>query len=208
MFSTSVLVPFLAAVFIICLAPGPDMAFVMASGLSGGRRAALLAATGVSFGVTIWMLVTAFGLGTLVTTFPNVSTSLRVAGAIYLCYLAWTTWRAAGHHLEGTAVEADGSRMFWRGAATNLANPKMALFFTAFLPQFVRSGNGPVIIQFIVLGLVLQAVGLVVDSAVGLAAGGASHYLGRHPQMRTRLDQAAAGVFAALAVAVVVELTV
>lgn len=207
MLSTSVLAPFLVAVIVICVAPGPDMAFVMASGLSGGRRGAILAATGVSLGVTVWMLVTAFGLGVLVTQFPQISISLRVAGAIYLAYLAWTTWRSAGRHAQGRHP-AVGSRLFWQGTITNLANPKMALFFTAFLPQFVRPGHGPVIVQFIVLGLLLQAVGLLVDLAVGVAAGGASQYLGRHPQTRTRLDQAAGGVFAALAGAVVVELVV
>jgi threonine/homoserine/homoserine lactone efflux protein len=205
MLSASVLGPFLVAVLIICLAPGPDLAFVMASGLSGGRRGAVLAATGVSLGVTIWMLLTAFGLGALMTEFPQLSLSLRVAGALYLAHLAWSTWRGAGDPVEGAAVVV-GRRMFWQGTATNLANPKMVLFFSAFLPQFVDEDRGSTIAQFISLGLILQAVGYFVDCCAGLAAGAASSYLGRNPQARRRLDRAAAIVFAVLVLAVVADI--
>jgi threonine/homoserine/homoserine lactone efflux protein len=205
MLTASVLGPFLVAVLIICVAPGPDMAFVMASGLSRGRRGALLAATGVSAGVTVWVLVTAFGLGALVTQLPEISTALRIAGAVYLAYLAWDTWRSAGEHQQD-GLREEGHRMFWRGTMTNLANPKMALFFTAFLPQFVDAHNGSVIVQFVVLGLIMQAIGWIIDALIGVAAGGARDLLGRRPGIRTNLDRAAGGVFAALAIAVVVEL--
>jgi threonine/homoserine/homoserine lactone efflux protein len=206
-FTASVLGPFLVAAVVICLAPGPDMAFVMASGLSRGRRGGLLAATGVSAGVSVWVLLTAFGLGALFTEFPEVSTALRVFGAVYLAYLAWDTWRRAGKHQQDTARDY-GSRMFWRGAMTNLANPKMALFFTAFLPQFVDADNGSVIVQFLVLGFILQAIGWIVDATVGVAAGGARDLLGRRPGLHAALDRAAGGVFAALSVAIVVDLAV
>lgn len=204
MLSTSVLGPFLLAVVVICVAPGPDMAFVMASGLARGRRGALLAATGISVGVTVWVLATAFGLGALVTALPQLSDVLRVAGAAYLLYLAWDTWRNAGAHVDD--ITATGAtRMFWRGFITNLANPKMALFFTAFLPQFVHKEHGSILVQFVVLGLIMQAIGLLIDSSIGMVAGGARDLLGRRPQIRTHLDKAAATVFVALAVAVVVE---
>jgi len=179
------------------------MAFVMASGLARGRRGALLAATGISAGVTVWVLVTAFGLGVLVTRLPQLSDALRVAGACYLAYLAWDTWRSAGQHeLSG----ATSSRMFWRGTITNLANPKMALFFTAFLPQFVDTKSGSVIWQLVLLGLIMQAIGLLIDSIIGMAAGSARELLGRRPQIRTHLDHAAGIVFGLLALTVVVEL--
>jgi len=204
---TSALLPFLVAVVVICIAPGPDMAFVMASGLARGRRGALLAATGVSAGVTVWVLVTAFGLGALVTRLPQISDALRIAGACYLAYLAYETWRSAGRH-ELSDHPGGNRRMFWRGTVTNLANPKMALFFTAFLPQFVSTKHGSVIVQMVVLGLIMQAIGLLIDSIIGMAAGSARDLLGRRPQIRRRLDQAAGTVFGALAVAVVVELAV
>ena len=205
MISTSALWPFLVAVIVICVAPGPDMAFVMASGLARGRRGALLAATGISAGVTVWVLVTAFGLGALVTRMPQISDALRIAGACYLAYLAWDTWRSAGQHELQSSGSGTG-KMFWRGTVTNLANPKMVLFFTAFLPQFVDAKAGSVIVQFVVLGLIMQAIGLLIDSMIGMAAGSARDLLGRKPQIRRHLDHAAGFVFAALAVAVVVEL--
>jgi threonine/homoserine/homoserine lactone efflux protein len=196
---------FLVAVVILSVVPGPDIAFVMASGLSGGRRGGLLAATGVSAGVMVWMLVTAFGLGTLVTELPELATVLRVAGAGYLAYLAWSTWRHAGRY-SGTGPRSDDRRMFWRGTLTNLANPKLGLFFTAFLPQFVDSDRGSVVGQFVVLGLIVQAVGLVVDASVGMAAGGARDLLSRHPGLPGTLDRTASGVFAVLAAAIAIDL--
>jgi len=202
---TLALLPFLVAVIVINIAPGPDMAFVMASGLARGRRGALLAATGISVGVTVWVLFTAFGLGALVTRLPQISDALRIAGACYLAYLAYQTWRSAGQH---ELIDEPGGyrRMFWRGTLTNLANPKMALFFTAFLPQFVSTRHGSVIAQMVVLGLIMQATGLLVDSIVGIAAGSARDLLGHRPQIRRHLDHAAGVVFGALALAVVVEL--
>jgi threonine/homoserine/homoserine lactone efflux protein len=199
------LLPFLVAAVVINIAPGPDMAFVMASGLARGRRAALLAATGISLGVTVWVLLTAFGLGALVTRLPRISDALRIAGACYLAYLAYQTWRSAGQH-ELSDEPGGYRRMFWRGTLTNLANPKMALFFTAFLPQFVSTRHGSVIAQMVVLGLIMQAMGLLVDSIVGIAAGSARDLLGRRPGIRRHLDHAAGAVFGALALAVVVEL--
>jgi threonine/homoserine/homoserine lactone efflux protein len=202
---TSAFLPFLVAVVVINLAPGPDMAFVMAAGLARGRRGALLAATGISLGVTVWVLLTAFGLGALVTRLPQISDALRIAGACYLAYLAYQTWRSAGQH-ELLDEPGGYQRMFWRGTITNLANPKMAVFFTAFLPQFVSTRHGAVTAQLVVLGLIMQAIGLLVDSAVGIAAGSARDLLGRRPQIRRHLDHAAGTVFGALALVVVVEL--
>ncbi|MFL6137997.1 MAG: LysE family translocator [Frankiaceae bacterium] len=204
--------PFLVAVTVICIAPGPDMAFVMASGLTHGRQGGVLAAVGVSLGVSVWVMSTALGLGALLSAVPAIATALRVAGALYLAHLAWQTWRAAGTHGElvtvGAGSQSRWSRWttFWRGTLTNLANPKMALFFMAFLPQFVRQGHGSVVVQFLLLGLILQAVGLLVDAVVGLVAGGVRDLIADRPAVRRSLDRAAAAVLGALGLALVYEL--
>jgi threonine/homoserine/homoserine lactone efflux protein len=209
MVAASALWPFLVAATVICVAPGPDMAFVMASGLAHGRRGGVLAAVGVSLGVSVWVMTTAFGLGALLTAAPAAATALRVAGAAYLAYLAWQTWRTAGTAAGLAAMQAvrwSRSATFWRGTFTNLANPKMPLFFGAFLPQFVRQGHGSVVAQFVVLGLILQGLGLLVDCVVGLVAGGVRDLVATRPAVRRALDRAAASVLAALGLALVYEL--
>lgn len=206
MISPDVLVPFLVAVFAICVAPGPDMAFVVASGVSSGRRGGVLAAVGITAGVSVYVVLTALGVGVLMREIPAFTEVIRFAGAAYLAYLALVTWRAssakAGDDLGG---EMRGSNIFWRGTITNLTNPKVVLFFAAFLTQFVDPERGSVALQLLALGLILQAVGLVVDVAIGLAAGTVRDVFVRKPGLYTLLDRVAAFVFAALAAALVAE---
>jgi threonine/homoserine/homoserine lactone efflux protein len=202
-----VLVPFLVAVLAICVAPGPDMAFVVASGVAAGRRGGVLAAVGISAGVGVYVVLTALGVGALIRTNPAFAEVIRLAGATYLGYLALATWRAAGSRAtdDDLGGERRGSSIFWRGMITNLTNPKVVLFFAAFLTQFVDPGRGSVALQLLALGLILQAVGLVVDAAIGLAAGTVRDVFVREPGLYALLDRVAAFVFAALAAALVAE---
>lgn len=207
MVSPDVLVTFLVAVFAICVAPGPDMAFVVASGVSAGRRGGVLAAVGITAGVSVYVVLTALGVGALIRTIPALTEVIRLAGAGYLGYLALVTWRTAGSQVADDELrdERPGSSIFWRGMITNLTNPKIVLFFAAFLTQFVDHGRGSVALQLLVLGLILQAVGLIVDVAIGLAAGTVRDVFVRRPGLYALLDRGAAFVFAALAAALVAE---
>ena len=207
MISPDVLMPFLVAVLVICVAPGPDMAFVVASGVSAGRRGGVLAAVGITAGVSVYVVLTALGVGALIRTVPAFAEVIRLAGASYLAYLALVTWRAAGSARtdDDLGNGKRGSSIFWRGAITNLTNPKVVLFFAAFLTQFVDPGRGSVALQLLVFGLILQAVGLVVDVAIGLAAGTVRDVFVRKPGLYALLDRIAAFVFAALAAALVAE---
>ncbi|MDQ3864593.1 MAG: LysE family translocator [Actinomycetota bacterium] len=207
MISPDVLMPFLVAALAICVAPGPDMAFVVASGVSAGRRGGVLAAVGITVGVSVYVVLTALGVGTLIRTIPAFAEVIALAGAAYLGYLALTTWRAAGSQATGEDLgsERRSSSIFWRGTITNLTNPKVVLFFAAFLTQFVDPGRGSVALQLLALGLMLQAVGLVVDVAIGLAAGTVRDVFVRKPGLYALLDRVAAFVLAALAAALVAE---
>jgi threonine/homoserine/homoserine lactone efflux protein len=205
--SIEMLVPFLLASLTICLAPGPDLAFVTASGISAGRRGGILAALGITLGVSVYVVLTALGVATLLRAVPAFAEAIRIGGAAYLSYLAFVTWRAAGSVpiSDEPRSQVRGSTIFWRGTMTNLTNPKVILFFTAFLTQFVDPAQGPVALQLLTLGLILQAIGLIIDGSVGLAAGTVRDVFARRPSLYVLLDRVAASVFAVLACALLVE---
>lgn len=205
----TVLPAFLVAVVIILIAPGPDMAFMVASGLNGARRAATRAAFGITAGVTVYVLLTAAGLGAVLAAAPTALTAIRLAGAGYLAYLAWSTWRTAGSETISAPLgeQTVTDHTFRRGFLVNLANPKIALFFTAFLPQFLGDVTGNPAVQLLMLGLILQLLGLLGDLMIGFAAGTMRDRVLRRPTIRRALDRVSAGVYAALATLLAAEIT-
>ena len=201
MIAPEVLLPFFLAVLAILIAPGPDMAFVVASGVSAGRRGGVLAAIGITAGVSVHVALATLGTGALLRAVPELAEAIRLAGAVYLAYLAVTTWRDAGSAVVGESPE-DGKALpgiFWRGMVVNLTNPKIILFFAAFLTQFVDPDRGSVALQFLTLGLILQFAGLVVDATFGLVAGSIRNILVRRPGLHALSDRVVAGVFGVLA---------
>ncbi|WP_216215154.1 LysE family translocator [Amycolatopsis aidingensis] len=198
----SVLPAFLIAVMVILLAPGPDMAFMIATGLGGGRRAATLAAFGITAGVSVYVILTALGLGAFLAAAPSAADAIRLAGAAYLAYLAWTTWRSSGSPVTASAAPA---RVFRRGFLVNLSNPKIMLFFTAFLPQFLGEATANPVFQLLMLGVVLQALGLLSDLAVGYAAGAVRDWVLLRSRVRVLLDRLSAGVYGGLAGFLVID---
>ncbi|RRO13118.1 LysE family translocator [Saccharopolyspora rhizosphaerae] len=199
----SVLPAFLAAVAIILLAPGPDMAFIVATGLKTGRTGAIRAALGITAGVSVHVVLTAVGLGAFLAAAPGVVDAIQLGGAAYLAYLAWTTWRSSGAPWEPSTVRP--SKVFRRGFAVNISNPKIMLFFTAFLPHFLGGARQNPVFQLLVLGLVLQVMALVVDLAIGCAAGTIRDRVLHNGRVRTSLERFAAGVYGALATLLLID---
>ncbi|MDN5821408.1 MAG: LysE family translocator [Brachybacterium sp.] len=196
MLDVSVLPAFLVAVLVILVTPGPDMAFMIATGINQGRGAAVRGAFGVTSAMTLWVLVAATGLGVALTQLPAALDAIRIAGAGYLLFLAVTTWRNAGAAIAEAHTVPD---VFRRGFLVNLTNPKIALFFVAFLPQFLGSTGEHPFGQILMLGLLLQLTGLVTDIAIGSAAGVfRDAVLGRR-RVRLALDATAGTVYGALA---------
>jgi threonine/homoserine/homoserine lactone efflux protein len=199
---------FAIAAVVISVVPGPDMMFIMANGIVGGRRAGLLSALGVSLGLTVHTVAAALGLGALLQAAPFVLDTIRWCGAVFLLYLAFAALRSAREQTTfETSLKPRRSlrRTFWMAMLTNLANPKVILFYLAFVPQFLDPHAGwPVTVQFLVLGLILIVIGFVVDACTGFASGTLSEKLRRHPSVRSWLDRVSAAVFGALAVRLVV----
>lgn len=194
---------FVAATALLSLVPGPDLMFIIANGVTGGRRVGIVAALGVSTGLAVHSVAAAFGLGLLLQSAPEALRVVRIVGAVVLLYLAVTTWRSSRAGVAPVAAVPRRSlrRTYLLATLTNLANPKVILFYLAFVPQFVTSGPGalPVAAQMLVLGLVFIVVGLSVDGTAGLLSGTLSERLAARPGVRRVLDRACAGIFTALA---------
>jgi threonine/homoserine/homoserine lactone efflux protein len=208
----SILLAFAVACALISLAPGPDMMFIIANGVARGRRAGVIAALGMSTGLAVHTVAAAAGLGALLAAAPAVLDALRILGAVFLVYLAVTTWRASRDaHLPTSDVQVKTSRslrkMYVMAVLTNLANPKVILFYFAFVPQFITPGGWAAWVQLLVLGAILIVVGLSVDGTVGFASGGLSELLLRRPSIRRLLDRVSAAIFGALAVRLVTDST-
>lgn len=171
MVDVTVLPSFLAAVLVITVAPGPDNAYIAAVAIDRGARAGLLSAVGMALGMVMHVTVAALGLALLLASAPVALTIVRLAGAVYLGWLAVTTLRSATRSGSAPRRPPTDGRLLARAVLTNVTNPKVILFFAAFLPQFVRPGHGPTAVQMLTLGLLFLVVGLVIDSVVGLLAG-------------------------------------
>jgi len=181
-FELHTLALFMAAALALNVTPGPDMLFCFASGVGRGPKAGVAASLGVAAGALVHTLAAALGLAGLLMASPLAFETVRWAGAAYLAWLAWKSFRAPPLSVEGTeAVRTSLWRIFGRGALTNVLNPKVALFFLAFLPQFIDPAAGSVAVQAVVLGTLMNLGGTLVNMAVGASGGGLGRLLARHP---------------------------
>ncbi|MEV6267211.1 LysE family translocator [Kribbella sp. NPDC051936] len=210
----SVVLGFLVAVFLVSVVPGPDMLFIVANAAAGGRRTGVVAAAGMSTGLAVHSVAAALGLGALIQAAPQVLNGVRVAGAAFLLYLAYLTWRASRQEF-GTPEDAPQlprrtlRRTYLMATLTNLANPKVILFYLAFVPQFITTGRGswPATVQFLVLGAVFILVGFPVDAGAALLAGTLTERFFRTgSRIRRRLERVTAAIFAGLAARLAIDI--
>jgi threonine/homoserine/homoserine lactone efflux protein len=203
-----IVLAFAVACVVISVVPGPDMMFIMANGIARGRAAGVVAAAGMSTGIMGHTIAAALGLGALLQAAPVALEAVRIAGAVFLVYLAITTLRSA-KDVAAAAPEKFGHRSLRRtyvmAMLVNLSNPKVVLFYVAFLPQFLTEGGWPVPVQFLVMGAILIMIGFCVDATVGLAAGTLSTVLRRRPAVQRWLNRVSAAIFGALAVRLVAD---
>jgi threonine/homoserine/homoserine lactone efflux protein len=204
----STVLAFALACVVISVVPGPDMMFIMANGIARGRAAGVVAAAGMSSGLAGHTVLAALGLGALLQAAPIALEAVRIAGAVFLVYLAITTLRSA-KDVASTAPARFGERSLRRtylmATLVNLSNPKVVLFYIAFLPQFVTEGGWPMPAQFLVMGAILIVIGFCVDATVGLTSGMLSTMLQRRPGVQRWLNRVSAAIFGGLAVRLVAD---
>ena len=178
--SVSTLLVFAAASAVLVLIPGPAVLFLLARGVTGGRRVAVVSVAGIESATLCYAIGAALGLTALLASSAIAFATIRYVGA---AYLIWLGLRALRSGRTAVAAVPSGRRVFRQAFTVGIANPKVALFFLAFLPQFVRPDAGPARLQLLVLGLVFVLVALVLDSGWALLAGAASGWLRRHPKL-------------------------
>jgi threonine/homoserine/homoserine lactone efflux protein len=165
----AVILPFVAAVTLIELTPGPNMGYLAALSASEGRAAGFKAVLGVTAGLAIYMLAAIAGLTELFLTVPVAYAALRWAGVVFLLYLALEAWRGAGETSPGHASSFDG-RPFWRGLIANLLNPKATVFYVTLLPGFIARDHAAFWVQALILGCAHLIISLVIHSAIVIGA--------------------------------------
>ncbi|MEN9658475.1 MAG: hypothetical protein RL571_1940 [Pseudomonadota bacterium] len=173
MLSFSTMLIFSAAALVLTVTLGPDMLLIASSSVSQGKRAGFATLSGIMAGTYCHALAAALGLSQLLLRLPFAFDLLRLAGAAYLLYLAWKTFRskAAVFCPNASMPKISARQAFLRGLLTNLFNPKMMLFVLALFPQFVRPEAGAVAMQIMLLATVLNLIGLLVNGVVIFAAG-------------------------------------
>ncbi|OLL31492.1 amino acid transporter [Burkholderia sp. SRS-W-2-2016] len=201
MLSLTTLGLFSGASLALTMAPGPDMLLIASRSVSQGRSAGFASLAGILVGTYCHAMAAAFGLSQLFLAVPIAYDVVRFAGATYLLYLAWKTFRASSIPIAraGSEVSFPVGKIFRQGLPTNLLNPKMALFVLALFPQFVRPQDGAVAFQILTLATVLNFIGLIVNGVVILSASQPSRqWASRRRQSRVP-QYLLASVFAGLA---------
>ncbi|MBN9695840.1 MAG: LysE family translocator [Zoogloea sp.] len=173
---------FMLASLLVIVTPGQDMMLVMSRSLSQGAAAGVVTAAGVSVGLVGHTLLASLGLGAILRASEWLFFAFKMAGAAYLVYLGVQLLRSRQQELAMSLGQPRSlRRLFFEGAMSNLANPKIAVFYFAFLPQFVVPGDAHPALAVLLLGLVFALLTFVVKGPVGLAAGLLSGWLRSRP---------------------------
>ncbi|AIY39441.1 Homoserine/homoserine lactone efflux protein [Collimonas arenae] len=198
---------FIATSLLIILTPGQDMVLVISRTLSGGTRAGIVTAAGVSTGLLVHTVLAALGVGALLQASEWLFTALKLVGALYLLYLGITLLRSSGELSLASIRGAPAStlRTFAQGALSNASNPKIVLFYLAFLPQFVPANATHPMLSLFVLGATFAGLTFLVKGPVALFAGLLSASIHRNPRILTRIHRTSGIVLLALGVRLAFE---
>lgn len=190
---------FLAASLALLVIPGPSVLYIVARGIDQGRVAALVSVAGIHLGTVGHVVAAAVGLSAILAASATAFTTVKWAGALYLVWLGIRRLRT-----DDDAVHVDAARVtslrrvFWQGAVVNVLNPKTAVFFLAFLPQFADPDRGALAPQLVLLGLMFLLLGMVTDGVYALASGGVGRALGRSRRAARASKWVTGGTYIAL----------
>ncbi len=191
---------FLGAALLLTLAPGPDNLMVLALGAARGRLAGMVFGLGCAIGCLSHTLLAALGIGALIAATPAAFGGLKVAGSLYLIWLGSQALRSSGQtHIDGQPKAPESPmQLFGKGLVANAINPKVVIFFLAFLPPFVSTARGDVAGQIIQLGLLFTLQAALLFGMLGYFAGWAGQVLVRRPALALWLDRLAGIIFIGL----------
>ena len=197
---------FVVASLLLIVTPGQDLVLVMSRSIAQGAAAGVATAAGVSVGLVGHTVLATLGLGAILQASELLFTVLKLAGAAYLVWLGIQLLRQDGAKLVLPAARAQSlGRLFVAGALSNISNPKIAIFYFAFLPQFVSPGASHPTLTIFALGLAFAALTFVVKAPIGLSAGALSAWLRARPAVLRWLFRGSGAVLVGLSVRLAVE---
>lgn len=192
---------FIIASTLLAFAPGPDNIFVLMQSALYGKKSGIVITLGLCTGLIVHTTAVALGVAAIFMVSATAFNVLKIIGAAYLLYLAWQAWKASTAVMDkpGETSQPTGRSLYRRGIIMNLSNPKIAIFFLAFLPQFANPASGNMTYQLFLLGGIFILDALVVFSIIACLAGFIANYFKRSIKAQTILNKTAALVFTALA---------
>ena len=199
---------FLGASLLITASPGPDNLLVLSIGASRGRKLGMAFGLGCGMGCLSHTALAALGISALIAASPFAFTALKLLGGAYLIYLGWQALRSNGQIGIQTAVSAPASalQLFGKGLLANAINPKVVMFFLAFLPQFVVTERGDAPWQIAQLGIIFTMQAALLFALLGYSAGQVGRWLNRHASAGLWLDRVAGAVFVGLGIKLIIDL--
>jgi len=198
--TASLLLYFLGASVVLTVTPGPDNIFVITQGITHGRKTAIITALGMCSGLSIHTTAAALGISAIFYSSVIAFNIVKFAGAAYLLYLACKTLKERSSVKLSPADDQPITALFKRGFIMNVLNPKIAMFFLAFLPQFVAANAGSIPLQMLILGFMFMVQGVIIFSLIGYFSGTIGNFLLTRPKISKCFDFVTAGVFASLGI--------
>ncbi|EPK7359718.1 LysE family translocator [Kluyvera ascorbata] len=191
----------------MALTPGPNMIYLISRSISQGRTAGLVSLGGVALGFIFYMVSAAFGLTALMMAVPYAYDALRIAGVLYLLWMAWQSVRPGGRSPFQLKELPQHSprKLFLMGFLTNLLNPKIAIVYLSLLPQFINPAHGSVLTQSLMLGMTQIVISVSINALVAISAGTIALFLVRKPSFAVVQRWLMGGVLTGLAVKIATE---
>jgi RhtB (resistance to homoserine/threonine) family protein len=201
--SSSYWMLFLSAAIAINITPGPDMIYILSRTIAQGRKIGIASSFGVCSGALVHIFAAAFGLSAILATSAMAFSVIKYVGAAYLVYLGIQALRSKGVSFD-IPVEKQVQSTFWKayrqGALIDILNPKVAIFFMAFLPQFVRPELGNASAQILILGLLVNLVGVIIESVLVLTAAQTTTFFRNNSHFTTLIDRVLGSVLIGLGI--------
>ncbi|MFC3152993.1 LysE family translocator [Litoribrevibacter euphylliae] len=190
---------FFTASILLSLSPGPDNIFVLMQSITQGPKAGMITTLGLCTGLLVHSTAAVLGVAVIFQTSEIAFTVLKLLGAAYLIYLAWGAFRAKSTALEGANQPVSLKKLYFRGILMSITNPKLSIFFLAFLPQFVEPAAGAVSLQMLQLSVIFIVAALLVFNAIALMSGHLRDSLAKSDKAQTFLNRMAGVIFVGLA---------
>jgi len=198
--ATELILTFVLASSLLCIAPGPDNIFVLTQSTLFGNKAGVLVTLGLCTGLIAHTTAVSLGVAAIFKTSELAFTLLKVAGAVYLVYLAWQCFRSSNASINTRAASPlSNMQLYRRGIIMNVSNPKVSIFFLAFLPQFVSPQGFAPALQVVSLGLLFILLTFIIFSSIALLAGTLSKRLRENTKTQLYLNRVSGVVFVGLA---------